>query len=257
MFLGHPPDTATREELRAYQLHMTDTEVTPSVYNARITALRFFFSMTCGRDEMKKFMQFRTEPRKLPAVLSVEEVFELLAVAPGPGLKYRAALSISYGAGLRASEVCNLTTGDIDSDRMLIHVVQGKGRKDRKVMLSPGLLDLLRDYWCEARPEGWLFPGKPKINPISPRQLNRAFTSAKRMAGINKPATLHTLRHSFATHLLESGTDVRVIQVLLGHAKLTTTAQYTKVATKMIRDTTSPFEALKQLNLQTRKKRPE
>ena len=132
-FLGHSPDTATHEELRAYQLHMTDTEVTPSVYNARITALRFFFSMTCGRDEMKKYMQFRTEPRKLPAVLSVEEVSELLAVAPGPGLKYRAALSISYGAGLRASEVCNLTTGDIDSDRMLIHVVQGKGRKDRKV----------------------------------------------------------------------------------------------------------------------------
>jgi site-specific recombinase XerD len=212
--------------------------------------------MTCGREEMKRYMQFRTQPRKLPAVLSAEEVSGLLAVAPGPGLKYRAALSISYGAGLRASEVCNLTIGDIDSDRMLIHVVQGKGRKDRKVMLSAGLLDLLREYWLEARPEGWLFPGKPKINPISPRQLNRAFTSAKRMAGINKPATLHTLRHSFATHLLEAGTDVRVIQVLLGHAKLTTTAQYTKVATKMIRDTASPFEALKQLNLRTRKKRP-
>jgi integrase/recombinase XerD len=255
-FLGRSPDTATPEELRAYQLHMTDTEVTPSVYNTRITALRFFFGMTCGREEMKRYLQFRTEPRKLPAVLSAEDVSDLLAVAPGPGLKYRAALSISYGAGLRASEVCNLTIGDIDSDRMLIHVVQGKGRKDRKVMLSPGLLDLLRAYWLEARPEGWLFPGKPKINPISPRQLNRAFTSAKRMAGIHKPATLHTLRHSFATHLLEAGTDVRVIQVLLGHAKLTTTARYTKVATKMIRDTASPFEALKQLTLPTRKKRP-
>ena len=254
-FLGRSPDMATPEELRAYQLHMTDTEVTPSVYNTRITALRFFFGMTCGREEMKRYMQFRTEPRKLPAVLSAEEVSELLAVAPGPGLKYRAALSISYGAGLRASEVCNLTVGDIDSDRMLIHVVQGKGRKDRKVMLSPGLLDLLRAYWREARPEGWLFPGKPKINPISPRQLNRAFTSAKRMAGINRPATLHTLRHSFATHLLEGGTDVRVIQVLLGHAKLTTTARYTQVATKMIRDTTSPFEALKQLKLPTREDR--
>ena len=255
-FLGRSPDTATPDDLRAYQLHMTDTEVTPSVYNTRITALRFFFGMTCGREEMKRYMQFRTEPRKLPVVLSAEEVYELLAVAPGPGLKYRAALSISYGAGLRASEVCNLTVGDIDSDRMLIHVVQGKGRKDRKVMLSSGLLDLLREYWREARPEGWLFPGKPKINPISPRQLNRAFTSAKRMAGINRPATLHTLRHSFATHLLEGGTDVRVIQVLLGHAKLTTTARYTQVATKMIRDTTSPFEALKQLKLQTREDRP-
>ena len=164
--------------------------------------------------------------------------------APGPGLKYRAALSISYGAGLRASEVCNLTVGDIDSDRMLIHVVQGKGRKDRKVMLSPGLLDLLRAYWREARPEGWLFPGKPKINPISPRQLNRAFTSAKRMAGINRPATLHTLRHSFATHLLEGGTDVRVIQVLLGHSKLETTALYAKVSTRTIHAVTGPLDRL-------------
>jgi site-specific recombinase XerD len=180
-------------------------------------------------------------------VFSVEEVSDILMAAPGPGLKYRAALSISYGAGLRAAEVCNLKIGDIDSDRMLIHVEQGKGRKDRKVMLSPGLLELLRDYWREARPEGWLFPGKPKINPISPRQLNRAFTSAKTMAGVKKAATLHTLRHSFATHLLEANTDVRVIQVLLGHAKLTTTAQYTHVATKTIRDTVSPYEMLAKL----------
>jgi site-specific recombinase XerD len=253
-FLGHSPDTATPEELRAYQLHMTDTGVTPSTFNVRIVALRFFFGMTCGREEMKRFMQFRTEPRKLPVVFSVEEVSDILMAAPGPGLKYRAALSISYGAGLRAAEVCNLKIGDIDSDRMLIHVEQGKGRKDRKVMLSPGLLNLLRDWWREARPEGWLFPGKPKINPISPRQLNRAFTSAKHMAGVSKPATLHTLRHSFATHLLEANTDVRVIQVLLGHAKLTTTAQYTHVATKTIRDVVSPYEMLAKLQDQTVKR---
>jgi len=202
-------------------------------------------------------MQFRTKHRKLPTVLSIEDVSEILAAAPGPGLKYRAALSISYGAGLRASEVCNLKISDIDSDRMLIHVDEGKGRKDRKVMLSPDLLDLLREYWREARPAGWLFPGKPKINPVSSRQLNRAFNSAKHLVGIAKPATLHTLRHSFATHLLEAGTDVRVIQVLLGHAKLSTTARYTQVATKTIRDTPSPFEALKQLNLPTRKRRRE
>jgi integrase/recombinase XerD len=187
-------------------------------------------------------------------VFSAEEVSDILMAAPGPGLKYRAALSISYGAGLRAAEVCNLKIGDIDSDRMLIHVEQGKGQKDRKVMLSPGLLELLRAWWREARPEGWLFPGKPKINPISPRQLNRAFTSAKHMAGVKKIATLHTLRHSFATHLLEANTDVRVIQVLLGHAKLTTTARYTHVATKTIRDTVSPYEMLAKLQDQTVKR---
>jgi site-specific recombinase XerD len=230
---------------------MTNAGVTPTTFNARIVALRFFFGITCGREDMKRHMQFRRQPRTLPVVLSVEEVSDLLIAAPGPGLKYRAALSISYGAGLRASEVCNLKISDIDSDRMLIHVEQGKGQKDRKVMLSPGLLDLLRDYWREARPQGWLFPGKPKINPISPRQLNRAFMSAKHMAGIARPATLHAMRHSFATHLLEANTDVRVIQVLLGHARLATTARYTHVATKTIRDTVSPFETLKKLQDQT------
>ncbi|MFT7594181.1 MAG: integrase/recombinase XerD [Paracoccaceae bacterium] len=241
----------------AYQLHMTATNVTPPTYNARIMAPRFLFGKTCGREEMKKYMQFRTQPWKLPTVLSIEDVSELLMATPGPGLKYRAALSISYGAGLRASEVCNLKVADIDSDRMLIHVDEGKGRKDRKIMLSPDLLNLLRDYWREARPEGWLFPGKPKINPVTSRQLGRAFNSAKHLAGIAKPATLHTLRHSFATHLLEAGTDVRVIPVLLGHAKQSTTARYTHVATKTTRDTMSPFEALKRLNVQTRKRRRE
>ena len=170
-FLKRSPDMATPDDLRAYQLHMTDTGVTPTTCNARIMALRFLFGKTCGREGMKKYMQFRTQPRKLPTVLSIEDVSEILAAAPGPGLKYRAALSISYGAGLRASEVCNLKVIDIDSDRMLIHVDEGKGRKDRKVMLSPDLRDPLRDYWREARPEGWLFPGKPKINPVTSRQL--------------------------------------------------------------------------------------
>ena len=240
-FLGRSPDTATPDELRAYQLHMTDTEVTPSVYNARITALRFFFGMTCDREDMKKYMQFRTEPRKLPIVLSIEEVAAVLAAAPGPGMKYRAALSIGYGANLRASEVTNLKVRDIDSDRMLIHVERGKGGKDRDVMLSPSLLELLRAYWREARPQGWLFPGQSRVEPMSPRSLNRAFNSAKGMVGIKKPATLHSLRHSFATHLLEADTDVRVIQVLLGHAKLTTTARYTHVATKTLRNVASPL----------------
>jgi integrase/recombinase XerD len=246
-FLDRSPDTATSDDLRAYQLHMADTGVTPSTYNARIVALRFFFSMTCGREEMKRYMQFRQEPRKLPIVLSVDEVSDILASAPGPGLKYRAALSIGYGAGLRASEVTHLKVRDIDSDRMLIHVERGKGGKDRDVMLSPSLLDLLRDYWREARPAGWLFPGQNRVDPISSRQLSRAFMSAKALAGIKKPATLHTLRHSFATHLLENNTDVRVIQVLLGHSKLSTTARYTHVATKTLRDVVSPFEHLRGL----------
>lgn len=170
-----------------------------------------------------------------------------VTAVPGPGLKFRAALGISYGAWLRAAEVCNLRLIKIDSDRMMINVEDGKNGKDRKAILSPGLLDLVREYWREARPEGWLLPGKPKINPLSPRQLNRAFTSAKHMTGINKPATLHTLRHSFATHLLEAGTNVRVILVLLGHSKLSTTARYTRVANKTIRSTVSPFEGLKRL----------
>lgn len=247
IFLKRSPDTATPEELRAYQLHMTNAGMSATTFNVRIVSLRFFFGMTCGRDEMKRHMQFRRAPRKLPAVLSVEEVGDILAAAPGPGLKYRAALGISYGAGLRAAEVCHLRVQDIDSDRMMIHVEEGKGGRDRKAMLSPGLLDLLRDYWREARPDGWLFPGLPRVNPISPRQLNRAFASAKHMAGVTRSATLHTLRHSFATHLLEAGTDVRVIQVLLGHTKLTTTARYTHVATKTIQSTVSPFERLKDL----------
>ena len=189
-FLGRPPDTATPENLRAYQLHMSDTGVTPSTFNARIVALRFFFGMTCGREEMKRYMQFRTQPRKPPVVFSVGEVSDILMAAPGPGLKYRAALSISYGAGLRAAEVCNLKIGDIvpearlrhDSDRMLIHVEQGKGRKDRKVMLSPGLLDLLRGAAMSR--EGRLKPAGPRRSagmlPLAPN----AVTSTHSFIGI-------------------------------------------------------------------------
>ena len=201
-FLKRSPDTATPDDLRAYQLHMTNAEVAPPTFNARIAALRFFFGVTCGREEMKRYMQFRTKPWKLPVVLSVEEVSEVLRAAPGPGLKYRAALSISYGAGLRASEVCNLKIGDIDSDRMLIHVEQGKGRKDRKVMLSPALLQLLRDYWREARPEGWLFPGKPRINPLSPRQLNirtRSYRSIRQSTWPAFPSRPHCTRSATAS----------------------------------------------------------
>jgi site-specific recombinase XerD len=243
-FLGHSPDSATPEELRAFQLDMKERGVGAPTFNNRLTVLSFFFATTCPRPEMKRHMRYQRAAKKIPVVLSAEEVARLLEAAPGPGLRYRAAFSVAYGGGLRASEVTHLKIGDIDSDRMLIRVDQGKGRKDRHVMLSPSLLDLLRDYWREARPAGWLFPGRNRIDPISTRQFNRAFGVARDFACIRKAVSPHTLRHSFATHLLEGGTDIRVIQVLLGHAKLETTTIYTKVATKTIRDVTSPLDLL-------------
>src|SRR5215813_35209 len=180
------------------------------------------------------------EPRKLPVVLSVEEVARLLDAAPG--LKYKAALSVSYGAGLRATEVVSLKVADIDSKRMIIRVEQGKGGKDRYVMLSPSLLDLLRAWWRAARPRGWLFPGRAPAQPMTTRQLNRACHAAAQMAEINKRVSPHTLRHSFATHLLEQKVYVRIVQVLLGHAKLETTALYTHSATKTLSEVMSPLE---------------
>ncbi len=244
-FLGRSPDTATAEELRAWQLHMSETNVSVSTFNQAITVLRFFFTVTCGRDDLVRNMRLRRAPQRLPVTLSPEEVARLIEAAPGPGLKYKAALSIAYGAGLRASEIVNLKIGDIDSERMLIRVDQGKGRKDRNVMLSPSLLELLRDYWREARPQGWLFPGQQSVAPISTRQLNRVVHAAAAAAEIRKRVSMHTLRHSFATHLLEENTDIRVIQVLLGHAKLDTTARYAHVATRTIRAVMSPLDAVR------------
>ena len=251
-FLGHSPDAATPEELRAFQLDMKERGVGAPTFNNRLTVLSFFYATTCPRPEMKRHMRYQRAAKKIPVVLSAEEVARILEAAPGPGLRYRAAFSVAYGGGLRASEVTHLKVGDIvpearlrhDSDRMLIRVDQGKGRKDRHVMLSPNLLELLRDYYREARPAGWLFPGRNRIDPISTRQFNRAFAVACNFAEIRKQASPHTLRHSFATHLLEGGTDIRVIQVLLGHAKLETTTVYTKVATKTIRAVTSPLDLL-------------
>src|SRR5215203_2646021 len=191
-----------------------------------------FLKVTLRRYDIVEHTHFIHEPRKLPVVLSPEEVARLLDAAPG--LKYKAALSVAYGAGLRATEVISLKVSDIDSKQMIIRIEQGKGGKDRNVMLSPSLLDLLRTWWRAARPRGWLFPGRDPAQPMTTRQLNRACHAAAQMAEIKKRVSLHTLRHSFATHLLEQNIDVRVIQVLLGHAKLDTTALYTRVATKTI-----------------------
>ena len=242
IFLGRSPDQASAEDLRRYQLHLAASDVTAPRLNATVTALRFFFAVTLGRSEITQRMAFVREPRKLPVVLSPEEVARFLQAAPG--LKYRAALSVAYGAGLRASEVISLKIGDIDSTRMVIRVEQGKGRKDRYVMLSAHLLELLRAYWKAARPQGWLFPGQNRVNPLTTRQLNRACHFAAQAAGIDKRVSLHTLRHSFATHLLEQKVDIRVIQVLLGHKKLDTTALYSQVATRTIREVKSPIEHL-------------
>jgi site-specific recombinase XerD len=241
-FLGRSPDTASFEDVRRYQLHLTASGVGVATLNQTISTLRFFFRITLKRHDITEHTHFICEPRKLPVVLSPEEVARLLDAAPG--LKYKAALSVAYGAGLRANEVISLKVSDIDSRRMIIRVEQGKGRKDRYVMLSPHLLELLRAWWQMARPRGWLFPGRDPAQPITTRQLTRACHAAAHMAEINKRVSLHTLRHSFATHLLEQNIDVRVIQVLLGHAKLDTTALYTRVATKTISEVMSPLERI-------------
>jgi len=241
-FLGRSPDTATAEDLRRFQLHQTRTGIRPPSINGSVAALRFFFTVTLDRPEMARHLTFVREPRKLPAVLSPEEVARLLEAAPGP--KYKAALSAAYAAGLRVSEVVALKVSDIDSERLLLRIEQGKGRKDRFAMLSPQLLELLRDWYRIARPAVWLFPGRDPILPLTTRQLARTVHATANMAGIKKRVTPHTLRHSFATHLLEQKTDVRLIQVLLGHAKLDTTMLYTQVATNVIRAVMSPLDRL-------------
>ena len=241
-FLGRSPDRAEPEDLRRYQLHLASLGASYARMNLAGTALRFFFHTTLGRAGFGDRMARIPSPERLPVVLSSEEVALLLAHAPS--LKYRAALSVAYGCGLRVSEIANLKVADIDSARMLIRVEQGKGRKDRFVMLSPELLDLLRRWWRVKRPRGWLFPGQQPAQPITTRQLNRACHAAAEAAKLDKRVSMHTLRHSFATHLLERKTDIRVIQVLLGHRKLETTAVYTRVALRTIREVTSPLALL-------------
>jgi site-specific recombinase XerD len=244
-FLGRAPDTATPEDLRRYQLHLVETGTTSSSLNAAITALRFFFAVTLDRAEAMAKMSPVREPRKLPVVLSREEVARLIEAAGTP--KYQAALSVAYGAGLRASEVVAIKVGDIDRARMTLRVEQGKGRKDRYAMLSPMLLEYLRAWWRAGRAQGklldggWLFPGQNPVKAISTRQLNRICHMAADAAEIDKRVSMHTLRHSYATHLLEQKVDIRVIQVLLGHKRLETTALYTQVATEVLREVASPL----------------
>jgi len=252
-FIGRSPDTATAEELRLFQLHQRQSGLQPPSINNAVSALRFFFTVTLDRPDLARRLTVRRltvvpYPRRIPTVRSVEEVMLLLQAASAP--KYKAAFATAYGAGLRVSEVVALKAGDIDSERMLLRVERGKGGKDRYAMLSPQLLELRRAWWREGRrrslllPGGWLFPGRTPVEPLSARQLGRVVRAAAQAAGINKRVSPHTLRHSFATHLLEQDVDIRVIQTLLGHAKLDTTALYTRVANTTIRSVTSPLDQL-------------
>src|SRR5580700_10472657 len=241
-FFGCSPDRLGIEEVRAYQLHLAGLGWSWSHINQVSCALRFFFGVTLGRQEAFDRIVSAKEPKKLPVVLSAEEITRFLQAVPG--LRNRAALTTAYGAGLRVSEVAALKVGDIDSRRMVIRVEHGKGGKDRYVMLSPPLLAILRAYWRLAKPAHWLFPGRDRDRPVSTATLQAACRVAAQEAGLDKAVTVHTLRHSFATHLLEAGTDIRIIQVLLGHARLSTTARYTQVATHLIADTTSPLDRL-------------
>lgn len=247
-YLKRSPDTASVEDLRNYQLHLVDHGISPASLNSAISGLKFFYNITLDRGDLVAKMQPVHMPRKLPVILSREEVRRLIAAAGN--LKHQTALALAYGTGLRVNEVVTLKVGDIDSQRMTLRVEQGKGQKDRYAMLSPVLLERLRVWWRVARAQGkmldggWLFPGQSPVQPLSARQLNRAIHTAADEAGIEKHISMHSLRHAFATHLLEQKVDIRLIQVLLGHKKLETTALYAQVATEILREIVSPLEML-------------
>jgi integrase/recombinase XerD len=252
-FLGRSADKATAEDVHRYQLWLASIGTTVPTVNVSATALRFFFRVTLRRHDLAEEVVSTREPRRLPIVLSAAEVARLLASATN--IKHKALLSLAYATGLRASEVVSLKLTDIDCDRMVIRVEQGKGKKDRYVILSPHLLELLREWWRLARKKGWMSPSQPWLFPgyrgkhTSARQLHRIVRLAAGRAGITKRVGVHTLRprvtaRGFATHLLEQKTDIRLIQVLVGHKKLDTTALYTRVAINTLGQVTSPLDFL-------------
>ena len=247
-WLGRSPHTATAEDLRRFQIEQQDAGVPLPTMNSIVAALRFFFTHTLDRPDLARKLIRTAHARKIPVVLTLEEMKRLLDATTC--LKHQAALSVAYGSGLRVAEVSMLKVSDIDSERMLLRIERGKGGRYRNAMLPEGLLPLLRDWWRAGRQQGilhadgWLFPGRNATVPISTRQLYRIVVEAADAADIAKRVGPHTLRHSFATHLLEDGVDIRVIQALLGHAKLNTTAFYTQVATRTMRAVTSPLDKL-------------
>jgi site-specific recombinase XerD len=261
-FLKRSPDTATLEDIRQFQLHLAETGMSICNRNRIMTGVKFLLRVTLRRLDLAAEIYHLREPQKIPLVMNQDETRRLLAVATS--LKARVLLSLSYGCGLRAGEVVRLKVKHIDRAQNIIRVEQSKGRKDRHVMLSPEMLALLRQWW-KVRPsrhdagtsmeERWLFPGNRHGKPMTTRQLSRLFHEAADAAGIKKSVTLHALRHSFATHLLEDDTDIRIIQALLGHDKLDTTARYTRVATGMIARIESPLDRLSQSRKKPRKNR--
>ena len=246
MHFGKSPEELGPEEIRAWQIHLLEVKkLTPQSIGIAVAALRFLYKVTLKREWPVEEIPLPKQPFKLPVILSREEVtrfFECIG-----NLKHRTILMTAYAGGLRISEVTHLKISDIDSKRMVLRIDQGKGQKDRYVMLSPQLLEVLRHWWRVARPDHWMFPGNIPGRPISKAAVEQACQKAHRLCGIRKPITPHSLRHAFATHLLESGTDVRKIQLLLGHRSLATTSQYLKVATSTVCATISPFDLLPHL----------
>jgi site-specific recombinase XerD len=241
-YFGRSPEKLTLEDVRAYQVHLASMAVSWGSLNQAVCALRFFYGVTLGQATVPERIPYAREPCKLPVVLSADEIVRFLEAVSS--LKSRVALTTAYAAGLRVSEVVALKLRDIDSDRRVIRIENGKGGKERYVMLSAPLLGILRSYWRLARPSLYLFPGRTEDKPIEQTVLHAACRSAAAAAGLDKRVSVHVLRHSFATHLLENGADIRVIQVLLGHENLSTTARYTRVSTGLIAATASPLDRL-------------
>ena len=238
---GRSPDQIGPEELRAFQLDLIAQQCSWSRFNQTVCGLRFFFHVTLGREGLVKHLPYAKGPRKIPSVLSPHEVAQLLAAVTHP--RYRLILRIAYGCGLRIGEVLRLQVGDIDSSRMLLHIRQSKGRKDRLVPLPQRLLEELRAWWVCHRPKSWLFPGQGGKRPLHAGSVQRVCQRAARRCGFKKQVTPHTLRHSYATHLVEAGVDLETVRQLLGHRDLKTTTCYTHVAGKA-QTTTSPLERL-------------
>jgi integrase/recombinase XerD len=239
-FYGRSPDRLDSEQIRAFQVDLVSKGAAWATVNQAISALRFFYGITLQRTDLLERIPHARKPQTLPVVLSPDEIVQFLDAIPTP--KFRALLATAYAAGLRVSEAARLKVAHIDSRRMLLRVEHGKGAKDRYVMLSTQLLEILRCYWRVARPVHWLFPGRDSDRPVDPKLVHAACRTACAVSGLSKRVTVHTLRHSFATHLLEGGTDIRIIQVLLGHRSLATTARYTRVSARTIQNTVSPLD---------------